>query len=109
MSIDARALRKPSKAYIRSLTTILMFVTIASSAQDQPVDSETQHAKSHMSDSYVLVLKKKAIARGPDFSQRALAIRYGKKRHLRDFVWFRSQRDCFVAADPKSIEQIREF
>ena len=68
-----------------------------------------QGVASHARDSYVLVLNNQAIARGPDFSQRAEALAYGQKNHLRDFVWFATENGRFAASDPETIREIREL
>lgn len=87
----------------------LALILSAAAATTCQTASENSHAESHSRNSYVLVLNKQAIARGPDFSQRASALLYGSKKHLRDFVWFSTEAGCFAAVDQKSIHNLTEF
>ena len=78
-------------------------------AQESDRAPADRHAQTHESDSYVLVLKKQAIARGPDFAQRAIALQTGKKRHLQNFVWLSTNEGSFLVADAASVQSILDF
>ena len=84
-------------------------IVVTCPAQNDQRASNNSHAEFHARNSYVLVLNQQAIARGPDFSQRASALLYGKKKHLRDFVWFSTEAGCYAVADPESIRNLTEF
>jgi len=66
------------------------------------------HAALHGKDSFVLVFGKESIERGPEYDTRAMALRYQKTKHLRDFVWFATSDGDFVSVDPKVIAGLKE-
>jgi hypothetical protein len=77
----------------------MLFVSLTCWPQSVDVSPKNGHAEAHASNSYVLVLKKQAIARGVDFSQREVALRFGKENHLKDFIWFSTNQGCFAVTD----------
>ena len=85
---------------------MLVAVVTTCAGEHNGVRSDSRSHSFHGSDSYVLVTKQQAIARGPDFSQRASALRYGKRMRVQNFVWFSTEGGCFVAQDSESLRKI---
>jgi len=87
---------------------LLAIVWALSAAQDADWSTRGNHAALHSKDSYVLVFGKDSIARGPDYSIRASALEYQKKKHIRDLVWFSTGAGCSVSIDAKVVASLKE-
>lgn len=89
---------------------LLMTAAIASAARQFDLKAgDDRTLNSHKADSFVLVLGKTVIQRGPDFSQRQRAVGYSKRNHLRDLVWFSTPDGYFVINDRTVLSGIREL
>lgn len=95
------------KAYSQAVC-LLAIVSAVNAAQHADWSTRGGHAAAHSKDSFVLVFRRESIARGPDYSMRASALEYQKKKHLRDLVWFSTGAGCFMSNDPKVVASLKE-